>query len=93
MKALLGFLRRLLKPAAFEVVIEDGAANPAHGNVPGSFLADCDEIARDHGIRTGLIRGVRRPHGLALEFSRDVPEESRQRFRNVFEVVRRQVKG
>ena len=93
MKALLGFLRRLLKPAAFEVVIEEGAANLARGNVPPSFLGDCDEIARDHSIRTGRIWGVRRSYGLALEFSSDIPDESRQKFRNVFEVVRRHVKG
>ena len=93
MKSLLGFFRRLFRPAAFEVVIENGTANTIRGSVPGSFLADCDSIARDHDIRKGSIRGVRRSQGLTLDFSRDIPEESHQKFRNVFEVIRRQVKG
>ena len=93
MSPFMSFLGRLYYGSTFEVVIENGTSHADYGSVPGSFLADCDAIAGDYSIQRGRIRAIRRSTILSLRFFGDIPEESHQKFRNVFELIREQFKG
>lgn len=82
------WFRRVLHPSIFEVVLERGRARAVKGDVKGAFLNDCADAARFRGIERGRIFGVRSRGGIRLEFSKEIPTEARQAFRNVWGVHR-----
>jgi hypothetical protein len=53
------------------------------GKPPPRFLADCRDLARDAGLRSGTVRAVRAGKDVRLVFS-GVPEPFRQRLRNIW---------
>jgi len=74
--------------ADFVIRICDGQPRTAQGKVAGAFLRDLEEICRRQGIVQGSIRGVRTGRTVSLEFSRTIPEPSRQQIRNVWNFSR-----
>jgi len=65
--------------------VEGGRLKVRRGNVPGRFFADCEQICRDWRIEKGRIEGVRREGGrVSLRFSKEIPAEHHQRFRNAW---------
>ena len=71
------------------VVFHGGKPRVTRGKVPAAFLDNCDILGSELRIRRGTIRGVRRRDGrISLEFSRGIPGESHQRFRNVWNLKR-----
>ena len=82
------WLRRLANPPLFVITLAGGTARLAHGKATAAWLADCTAIAAEFGLSSGSVESVRTWRGIALRFSADVPEASRQRFRNVFALHR-----
>lgn len=80
---MIGALFLLGPRPVFVVLIRDGKATVRRGKVPGRLLVDWEELSRDSGIRNAKIRAYRRRRQVALRFSSGVPEEQRQKFRNV----------
>lgn len=75
-------LMRRLFPPLFSIRIEDGSARKVQGRVTGAFIDDCSRISRRSGIDSAWIWGHGTGTGVRLEFSSDVNEGDRQRFRN-----------
>jgi hypothetical protein len=69
---------------AFVVALKDGKASVRQGKAPPRFLRSCEEIAAGCAVREGTIRGLPRGRGIALAFSREVPEAAHPRFRNAW---------
>jgi hypothetical protein len=82
-----GLLQRIrfaLSPPALEIRIAAGEARPHRGTVKRGFLEDCNDIARDYGIRSGRIFGLRKSGRIRLEFSPEIPSAAHQRLRNAY---------
>lgn len=80
---LFAWLGRLIDPPVFVVEIEEGAARASKGSPAPGFLGDCSDVAKTFEIHSGRIYTHRNGGALQLRFSPEIPEESRQRFRNV----------
>jgi len=81
------FLTRILRrlfPPVFTVVIESGRALKTQGRLRAIVLADFDDIAREQNLKTGTLLGVSRQGGVQLQFSPEIKESDRQRFRNAW---------
>lgn len=75
---MVNFLKRL---AASEVIeIWEGRATVAKGKLSGTILSDVSDVARQYEIKTAQI-WIKA--GGSISFSRSVPEQAHQRFRNV----------
>ncbi len=68
----------------FVLELADGRALVRRGRVPLGFPGACEDVARLHRVRQGRITGVRGAGGVRLAFSREIPERTRQAFRNVW---------
>ena len=77
-------LFRFLFPPVFVISIQDGSVHKRRGRVAAAFLNDCSDVAREAGIISGTIYGVRHRGGVGLEFSSNIPPDCHQRFRNVW---------
>ncbi len=73
----------------FKIVISESGAALRRGQALAAFVEHCATIARDAGLESGSIYGIRSHQGLSLRFSRDVPEHLHQRFRNAWAPGRR----
>jgi len=93
LKDLAGGLWRLVVRPAFVIEVRDGTARLRRGEAPAGLVAEFSDVARDFGIQSGTIYGVRGRHGLTLDFSTVVPTAAHQRFRNVLSVHRHRIKG
>lgn len=93
MKGLAAALWRLIVRPLFVIDVRDGAARLRRGEPPPALLVEFSDVARDLGVSSGTIYGVRARHGLTLEFSPDIPTNAHQRFRNVLAVHRHRIKG
>jgi hypothetical protein len=71
----------------FVVLIRNGTARVSRGKVPRAFLAEVSDECRRSGLSNGVVKGVRRGPRLSLAFSRSIPEECRQRLRNVWQLT------
>lgn len=69
----------------FVIRIRNGVPVVTRGRVTQGFLAEVADIVRRDGIRRGSSFGLRR-HGetITLGFSRTIPANRRQAFRNVW---------
>lgn len=79
---LIKVLMRKLFPPLFTLRLEDGKVIKEDGKVTAAFLSDFSRIACDSGIDSGWIWGHRAGSGVRLEFSSNISEGDRQRFRN-----------
>jgi hypothetical protein len=68
----------------FIVVVKDGKVIRSKGAVPRIFLDAVDAVCRDSPSFSGTIRGVMRGKQIRLVFSRQVPQNLQQRFRNAW---------
>jgi hypothetical protein len=68
----------------FVVAIRNGAARVASGRVTAAFLSAVHDECRRSELHYGMIRGFQTKDRIALEFSRHVPDASRQRLRNAW---------
>ena len=85
---LLKRLMRRLVPPLFTIRLIDGDARLELGKASPGFVRDCREVARASHIRRGWIWGHGSGTNISLEFSKDIREGDRQRFRNVAGVNR-----
>ena len=86
-------LRRHLAPPLFVIEFRDGSARARGGYVPPALVSAMSDVARDLNLQGGRVYGVRRPQGISLGFSRDVPEQAHQRLRNVLVAQRQRIPG
>jgi hypothetical protein len=86
-------IRRLFAPTLFEIEIQGDTLRVRHGEAPGGIVSEFADAARDLEIRRGTIRGVRTGHGVTLAFSREIPAEAHQRFRNILALYRDRIRG
>lgn len=84
LRTILFWLARMAQPAEFAVAFAHGVARVQRGSPPAAWLADCDDLAREFGLRAGSVDAVRIAGRLHLRFSPAVPRSLHQRFRNVF---------
>lgn len=68
----------------FTVELRDGAARVRRGKPPSGFARGCEDVARRHGLKRGRISAVRTDQGVRLRFSRHLPANTHQAFRNVW---------
>lgn len=68
--------------AVFVIQIRDGRASALQGAVTNEFLAIVEELAAQHHLDAGEIRGQARGPRIRLSFSRDIPDDLRQQLRN-----------
>ncbi len=88
MKEFINFLGRLFNPPAFIIKIKNREAFDNKGNVSSQFISECTEIAKSENIPEGKIYGMAKEYGTGLGFSKDIPESSHQRFRNVWNLYK-----
>lgn len=69
----------------FEIRIGADAVTVARGDPPHDFVIACQDISRQHRLRSGRIRCVQTGGGPELRFSDDIPDRLHQRFRNNWE--------
>ncbi len=74
----------LLPRADFVLAIDEGKVRLKRGKVLGQFVAECQQICAEWKVERGSIRGVRYSGRVALRFSREIPPEHHQRFRNAW---------
>ena len=84
MKEFFNFLARIFNPPAFVITIKNREAFGNKGNVSSQFISECTEIAKSEKILEGKIYGMAKNYGIRLVFSKNIPESSHQRFRNVW---------
>lgn len=83
LRQLFNRILRSLDGSLFVIRFEQGQARLTQGNVPPSFLEDCEVYAAERGLRGGSIRGRWESGHIRLLFSGDVPTDTHQRFRNI----------
>ena len=71
----------------FVVRIRNGLARVSGGVVARAFLAAIDDECRRSGITSGTVKGILKGGRLSLAFSRNIPQECRQRLRNVWQLT------
>lgn len=83
--------RHLGPPREFTITFRDGDVEDVHGMVMDKVLNDFGRLAQEQHIAHGQVFGVRRGANVGLEFSDEIRDTDRQRFRNVwyFHVPRR----
>ncbi len=77
-----GLWRALQPGRLFIVRISGGEARAISGKVTAAFLARLNELASEHGINAGEVRGASTGTRIRLEFSRQFPASARQQMRN-----------
>jgi hypothetical protein len=68
----------------FKIQIREGRVLVRFGKVSQRFLAECNRLLASREAPDGWIRGVRRDDGVALRFSRSIPESLHQPIRNLW---------
>jgi hypothetical protein len=68
----------------FAIEIKNGKARRAKGVVPAAFVEDVELICQENAVARGIIRGVARGRRISLSFSRHIPRDVCQRFRNAW---------
>ena len=86
-------LRRHLAPPLFVIDIDRGTARARSGEVPPGLLSGISDVCRDLQLERGRIYGIRRPQGITLGFSPEIPEHAHQRLRNVLATQRARIPG
>ncbi len=82
--AILVFFKYISKPNyAFIVTITTGKCESTYGQVPKGFISDCSHIVKGTNV-TGNIYCEKRNGSASLKFSKEIPQNLHQRFRNVF---------
>lgn len=64
--------------------IDHGKVSVRRGKVPGRFVGECQQICTDWKISAGTVKGFRVAGRVSLRFSREIPPEHHQRFRNAW---------
>lgn len=86
-------VRSLVAPAIFVIDIDGDRLQVRNGVVPGGLIREFTDVAGDLEIRRGTIRGIQASHGITLSFSREIPAEAHQRFRNILALHRDRIGG
>ncbi|MGO9467458.1 MAG: DUF3634 family protein [Isosphaeraceae bacterium] len=73
----------------FVVRVRNGVPGLARGNVSQAFLQEIAEVCARHGVREGVVRGVKKADRIALSFSDDVPAACQQQLRNLWNLSAR----
>ena len=63
------WLKRLVNPPVFVVLLHEGHATAEKGNLSVKFLTECSNLAKKRGIREGRVYGVWKSDAVLLEFS------------------------
>jgi hypothetical protein len=70
----------------FVIQVTAGKAHIKSGRVPKKFLDDCQNLISDCNVQKATIKGVSKSGRVSLKFSREIPNEYHQRFRNVWKL-------
>lgn len=71
----------------FVVAISDGHATATQGEVSNRFLRECERISSMYDLTDGRIEGSLCGKRVRLRFSKSIPQEYHQNFRNVFHAM------
>lgn len=78
-----GMLYALQPPTVFAVRVVGGEPTTVRGKVSTPFLAAVREVCQQHGVTTGIVRGVAAGgQRIALRFSSGFPAGCQQQLRN-----------
>src|SRR5262245_17237844 len=81
----LGLLVYAVWPRAeFVLRIREGKVRVGRGKPPPHFVHECEQLCETWNVQSGAVKGIRRGRRIRLDFSRAVPEEHHQRFRNLW---------
>ena len=75
--------KKLFIGKQFVIKLTKSKAIVLKGRPPKTFIVECNAMARKKNS-PGYIYGVKDLHGIALNFSPNIAEETAQRFRNLF---------
>lgn len=79
----LRILLRKLSPPLFTIRIKDGNAVLQSGTATPALVREFGLIVRDRGLRSGWVWGTGDGGKVRLEFTGNICDGDRQRFRNV----------
>ena len=79
----LKILLRKLSPPLFSIRIRSGEAILHSGTATPALVREFDQIVRSRKLRSGWVWGISRGGLVVLDFTGDIRDGDRQRFRNV----------
>lgn len=79
-------LRARFSAADMTILIAGGRAQPVRGPVPPLFLQEVQRVARESGIRHGLILARRRGASYTISTAGGLPRHIEQQIRNAWSV-------
>ncbi len=68
----------------FVVRVRNGVPDLARGQVSHAFLQEIADVCTRHGVREGVVRGVKKADRVGLSFSDGVPAPCQQQLRNLW---------
>jgi hypothetical protein len=85
---LLKSIKLLLNPPEFIIKIKGGKAEMITGKLPKPFIDELLELCKKNLIGYTKISGINSENGVRLEFSESIPENLRQRIRNLYGIYK-----
>ena len=79
--------------SVFVIDLHNSRAELVKGNAPAGFASELTELVANAGIARGTIRGRRHQGHVRLLFSKDIPEETHQRIRNLWGIYEARLIG
>ncbi|HKI16519.1 MAG TPA: DUF3634 family protein [Isosphaeraceae bacterium] len=73
----------------FVVRIRDGVPGLTRGKVSQAFLQEIAEVCARHGVREGVVRGIKKADRIGLSFSDGLPAPCQQQLRNLWHLSAR----
>ncbi|MHC4475524.1 MAG: DUF3634 family protein [Planctomycetota bacterium] len=70
----------------FVIQVAAGKVCIKSSRVPKKFLDDCQNLICECNVQKATIKGVSKSGRVSLRFSREIPNEYHQRFRNVWKL-------
>ena len=74
---------KMLQPrCAFVLKVVEGVPTAVHGTVTPAFLQQVQQVCSQHGVQSGIVRGLVYGRRISLTFSKQFPPEGQQQLRN-----------
>ena len=81
-------LKMLFNPPEFIIKVKGGKAEIITGKLPKKFLDEVLELCQKNLIGYTKIYGINSKEGVRLQFSESIPENIRQRIRNLYGIYK-----
>ena len=83
---LIGLWLALRPRYVFTLVIEGARLKSVRGTVPSAFVQEVEGLCEGAELDRGKIHGVARGRHIQLSFSQNIPDDCRQKLRNLWQL-------